>query len=280
MAPSPWSTPIATVPANPEPVEPRCRCSTRARARRSARSFARRGRRHARHAGRGAGRRPTDARRCARPCPAVAAPAGARLPDERARQLPALPARRRLVSPMATPPVVRGGPVADAGDPASRSSSCRLAFVRSSASGWRAAGSALERASPCRPRAVGDRGRGRRPTRPSDRSRRVGRGSPVRRSRRRRAAAPTPHPSTERDPDADPERTPSPGPTAKPKPTPKPPSARAALLKRARTSRLLDYTIRSGDNLFSIANYFGVPLRHGSGAQPWTRTEGLRAGSS
>jgi LysM repeat protein len=38
------------------------------------------------------------------------------------------------------------------------------------------------------------------------------------------------------------------------------------------------YTVRRGDNLFSIANYFGVSLESIYDRNPWTRTESLRAG--
>jgi LysM repeat protein len=38
------------------------------------------------------------------------------------------------------------------------------------------------------------------------------------------------------------------------------------------------YTIRSGDNLFSIGRYFGVSLETIRRLNPWTRTQGIRAG--
>jgi hypothetical protein len=36
--------------------------------------------------------------------------------------------------------------------------------------------------------------------------------------------------------------------------------------------------VRRGDNLFSIANYFGVPLRRVYAMNPWLENSGLRAG--
>jgi LysM repeat protein len=38
------------------------------------------------------------------------------------------------------------------------------------------------------------------------------------------------------------------------------------------------YRVRRGDNLFSIANYFGVPLASIYARNPWLRGTGLRAG--
>ncbi len=36
--------------------------------------------------------------------------------------------------------------------------------------------------------------------------------------------------------------------------------------------------IRSGDNLASIANYFGVSLQRVRNMNPWTKTTGLKSG--
>lgn len=68
-------------------------------------------------------------------------------------------------------------------------------------------------------------------------------------------------------------------PTAKPTPKPQPTSNRYALLTACPDKpNCWIYVIRSGDNLFSIANYFGVPLERVKALNPWTRTESLRAG--
>jgi hypothetical protein len=86
-------------------------------------------------------------------------------------------------------------------------------------------------------------------------------------------------------PSATPSPTPSPSPTPKPtprptaKPTPKPTSARFALLTACPgTSDCWIYRIRSGDNLASIANYFGVSLQRVRAMNPWTKTTGLKSG--
>lgn len=69
--------------------------------------------------------------------------------------------------------------------------------------------------------------------------------------------------------------TPRPTPTSKPKPT----SDRFDLLTRCPNKpNCWIYVVRSGDNLYSIANYFGVSLERVKALNPWTRTERLRAG--
>lgn len=83
------------------------------------------------------------------------------------------------------------------------------------------------------------------------------------------SVAPTPTRAAVADP------TPKPTKTAKPKPS----SNRYALLTPCPNKpNCWIYVIRSGDNLFSIANYFGVPLERVKALNPWTRTERLRAG--
>ncbi len=93
------------------------------------------------------------------------------------------------------------------------------------------------------------------------------------------AASPVP-PSTSPVPTPSPAAA-TPAPTPKPTktPKPKPSSNRYALLTACPNKPdCWIYVIRSGDNLFSIANYFGVPIDRVRALNPWTRTERLRAG--
>jgi LysM repeat protein len=73
--------------------------------------------------------------------------------------------------------------------------------------------------------------------------------------------------------------TPSPAATPTPKPAATPRSDRYKLLKACpNTPKCWIYTVRSGDNLFSIANYFGVSMDSIYARNPWLRNTGLRAG--
>jgi LysM repeat protein len=90
--------------------------------------------------------------------------------------------------------------------------------------------------------------------------------------------APTPSPTPEPTvtPIPTPEPTATPAPTAKP--TAKPTSNRYALLKPCPDKpNCYLYVIRSGDNLYSIAHYFGVPLSTVKALNPWT-SGGLTVG--
>ena len=78
---------------------------------------------------------------------------------------------------------------------------------------------------------------------------------------------------------------PSPAPTASPAATPQATASPVATSDRyallAPCSDAPDcwiYRVRSGDNLASIANYFGVSLQSIYDRNPWTRTTSLRAG--
>ena len=94
---------------------------------------------------------------------------------------------------------------------------------------------------------------------------------------------PSVEPSVE--PSAVPSQTPpssaptTPTQTSTPAPTPRPTSDRFALLDPCPDKpNCYIYTIRVGDNLYSIAHYFGVSLEKVYELNPWTRTSGLRAG--
>lgn len=93
-------------------------------------------------------------------------------------------------------------------------------------------------------------------------------------------SSPSPTPAVTLSPTPSPTPTPTPTPTATPKPTPtpKPTSARYALLKPCPDKpNCWIYIIRSGDNLYSIANYFGVSLKTIQAWNPWTQN-GLTVG--
>lgn len=76
--------------------------------------------------------------------------------------------------------------------------------------------------------------------------------------------------------------------TPEPSPTPAPPSSPATPRPSSDRYELLEpcpdrpdcyvYTVRAGDNLFSIARYFGVPIDTIYDLNPWLRGTGLRAG--
>jgi hypothetical protein len=101
------------------------------------------------------------------------------------------------------------------------------------------------------------------------------------------SSAPTPSPTAGASPTATPTvaptptptAAPTPTPTARPKPSPTPRSDRFKLLTAcAGTARCWVYRVRSGDNLFSIAHYFGVSVDSIYARNPWLRGTGLRAG--
>ena len=88
---------------------------------------------------------------------------------------------------------------------------------------------------------------------------------------------PRPTPSPTPAPTATPRPTPSP--TPRPTATPQPTSDRYELLEPCPDKPdCWIYTIRSGDNVFSIARYFGVPEATVRELNPWLETTPLRAG--
>jgi LysM repeat protein len=90
---------------------------------------------------------------------------------------------------------------------------------------------------------------------------------------------PSPSASASATPTPTPAPTPSPSSTAVARATPIPTSGRYKLLKPCPDKPdCWIYTIRSGDNLYSIAKYFGVPLSKVKALNAWTKTESLRAG--
>jgi hypothetical protein len=92
--------------------------------------------------------------------------------------------------------------------------------------------------------------------------------------------APTPSPAPSPTPAASPTGTPAPTAAPTAKATPRPTSGRFALLTPCpNRSDCWLYRIRRGDNLYSIANYFGVSLSTVRAWNPWVE-DGLVIGRS
>ena len=91
------------------------------------------------------------------------------------------------------------------------------------------------------------------------------------------SATPSPEPTPTTTPE--PTATPTPAPTAEP--TTKPTSDRYELLTPCPSKPdCYLYKVRSGDNLFSIAKYFGVSLAAVRRLNPWTATTSLHGGQT
>ena len=89
---------------------------------------------------------------------------------------------------------------------------------------------------------------------------------------------PSPTPTPTPSPSPSPSPTPTPRPTATPTPRPAPTSNRYALLRPCPgTPRCWIYRVRAGDNIYSIANYFGVSQDSIYDRNPFVRN-GLRPG--
>ena len=93
-------------------------------------------------------------------------------------------------------------------------------------------------------------------------------------------ASPTPAPTASPTPAPTPSPSPTPRPTAKPttQPTTGTASRYAVLRPCPSTPNCWIYRVRAGDNLYSIAHWFGISIDSIYARNPWTRTQGLRAG--
>ena len=91
---------------------------------------------------------------------------------------------------------------------------------------------------------------------------------------------PTPSPTASPTPAPTPSPSPTPRPTAKPttQPTTGTASRYAVLRACPDAPRCWIYRVRAGDNLYSIAHWFGVSIDSIYARNPWARTQGLRAG--